>query len=214
MRAIAVLVFVMLFNPAFSQGQSAGLFESQADIGNPKIKGSSSFNLSENSYTLKGGGYNIWFGRDEFHYLFREVEGDFVLTATFQFIGKGTDPHRKTGWMLRADTAADSKHISATIHGDGLTVMQWRNFRGASMRDPQDQLYAPGSDYEVIQVERRGRVITMRAAKKGEEPEIVGSYEMMTMPGKILAGLFICSHNADVVEQVKVTDVSIVQDGL
>lgn len=214
MRIIAFLVSIILFNNAFSQELSPGWFEFQTDVGNPKIKGSSSFNLSENSYTLLGGGYNIWFGRDEFHYLFREMEGDFVLTATFEFIGKGTDPHRKTGWMLRADTAADSKHISATIHGDGLTVLQWRNYRGASMRDPQDQLYARGSNYQVIQIERRGKVITMRAAKKGEEPEIVGSYEMMTMPDRIIAGLFICSHNADVVEQVKITDVSIVQGGL
>lgn len=214
MRVFAFLMSLMLFNTAFSQDETTGQFEARTDIGNPEIKGSSSYSRSGKSYTLEGGGYNIWFDRDEFHYLYNRMEGDFILTATFRFKGKGTDPHRKTGWMLRADTGGDAPFISATIHGDGLTVLQWRNFRGASMRDPQDQLYARRSHYQVVQIERKGRVILMRAAKEGEPLEDIGSYEMMTMPSGILAGLFICSHNAGVKESVKVKDVSIVQGEL
>ncbi len=214
MRLFAFLMSLMLFNTAFSQDKTTGQFEARTDVGNPEIKGSSAWNRSGKSYTLKGGGYNIWFDRDEFHYLYNEMEGDFILTATFRFKGKGTDPHRKTGWMLRTDTCEDAQHISATIHGDGLTVLQWRNFRGASMRDPYDQLYARRSHYQVVQIERKGKVIMMRAAKAGGPLEDIGSYEMMTMPAGILAGLFVCSHNAGVEERVKVTDVSIAKGGL
>ncbi len=41
-------------------------------------------------------------------------------------------------------------HISATLHGDGLTVMQWRDFKGTEMKDPEDEIFAKGSDYDII----------------------------------------------------------------
>ena len=142
-----------------------------------------------NPILLKGSGYNIWFERDEFHYLFNKIKGDFILTANFKFEGNGTEPHRKTGWMLRTSTEDNSPHISAVLHGDGLTVMQWRDNEGALMKDPEDQVFARGSHYEIIQVERSGSIIFMRASHPGEPFEDIGSYEMINLPDEILAGL-------------------------
>ncbi len=78
---------------------------------------------------LTGAGYNIWFERDEFHYLYNELEGDFILTANFAFEGEGNNAHRKIGWMLRSSEEDNDVHCSAVLHGDGLTVMQWRVLR-------------------------------------------------------------------------------------
>src|SRR5215471_5237862 len=105
---------------------TVGIFSNQADIGKPKIAGSAVFNTNDQSYTLKAGGYNIWFGRDEFHYAYNKIKGDFILTANFKLIGKGTDPHRKIGWMIRANDQDDAPHMTAVVHGDGLTALQWR----------------------------------------------------------------------------------------
>ena len=88
------------------------------------------------TYSIKGGGYNIWFERDEFQYAYKKIKGDFILTANFAFVGKGTDPHRKIGWMVRETLDDNSPHASAVVHGDGLTVLQWRMLKGAFMRDP------------------------------------------------------------------------------
>ena len=134
-----------------------GIFNAESDIGNPKKAGSAVYNKADQSYTLKGAGYNIWFERDEFHYLFNKIKGDFILTANFEFVGKGTDPHRKTGWMVRESTDEKSSHITATLHGDGLTVLQWRVSAGAAMRDPQDEIFSKDSSVNVIQVERVGQ---------------------------------------------------------
>ena len=75
---------------------------------------------------MEGSGKNIWFDRDEFHFLYKKIKGDFILTAHVEFIGKGVDPHRKIGWMARNSLDTSSAHVSAVIHGDGLTSLQYR----------------------------------------------------------------------------------------
>ena len=194
-----------------AQNPSTGIFRHRADIGKPKLAGAASYDEKTQTYTLRGAGYNIWFGRDEFQYLYNQLKGDFILTANFEFVGKGTDPHRKIGWMVRADTNENASHVSAVSHGDGLTVMQWRLLPGALMRDPQDEIFTTKKNFQIIQLERKGKVFTMRVAHPGEPLQIVGTHTMADMPDEVLGGLFICSHNEDVVEEARVWNVRIDQ---
>jgi TolB protein len=209
MKSSIMLLLSFLVNIAAAQNTPLGIFQSYSDIGNPKLAGSAIYNKSDQSYTLKGGGYNIWFERDEFHYLYNKIKGDFILTANFSFVGKGTVLHRKTGWMIRESTDEKSPHISATLHGDGLTVLQWRSSSGEAMRDPQDEIFASDSGYNIMQIERAGKKIIMRTAFNGEPFEETGSHEMENLPDEVLAGLFICSHSPDVTEEVRVWNVRI-----
>jgi len=209
MKYFIILLFTVLSGTIPAQDMPMGIFQFNSDIGNPKNHGSVIYNKTEQSYSLRGSGYNIWFERDEFHYLFNKIKGDFILTANFKFEGNGTEPHRKTGWMLRTSTEDNSPHISAVLHGDGLTVMQWRDNKGALMKDPEDQVFAGGSHYEIIQVERSGSIIFMRASHPGEPFEDIGSYEMINLPDEILAGLFVCSHNPDIIEEATIWNVRV-----
>jgi len=186
-----------------------GIFQGNADIGNPKKSGSAVYNKADQSYSIRGGGYNIWFARDEFHFLYNTIKGDFIATANFSFVGKGTEAHRKTGWMVRVNADEKSVHASATLHGDGMTCLQWRGTAGMNMRDPEDELFAKDSSYNVIQVERAGNKIIMRAAHNGKALVEIGSHEFENMPAEVLVGPFICSHNADIGEEVKVWNVRI-----
>jgi Tol biopolymer transport system component len=209
MKPLMIFLLTSLLTTAASQNTGIGIFQGNSDIGNPKKAGSAVYNQPEQSYSVKGGGYNIWFERDEFHYLFNKIKGDFILTANFEFTGKGTEAHRKTGWMVRESTDEKSPHITATLHGDGLTVLQWRSVAGVAMRDPQDEIFASDSAYNIIQIERSGKKITMRAAHTGKPLEIIGSHEMENLPDEVLAGPFICSHNPDIIEEVKIWNVRI-----
>jgi len=209
MKYLNLLLSFLLVNSAIAQTGSIGIFEKNGDIGNPKNAGSAVYNINDQFYTLKGSGYNIWFARDEFQYLYKKIKGNFILTANFRFEGKGTEAHRKTGWMIRASADENSQHISATLHGDGLTVMQWRDFKGAEMKDPEDEIFARDSSYDVIQLERMGKLIFMRGAHMGKPLEMIGSYEMENLPDEVLAGLFVCSHNPDITEEVTVWNVRI-----
>jgi TolB protein len=206
---IACLVGFISFETV--KNNSVGVFEKSVDVGNPKIKGSTLYDKKTNTYTLTGGGYNIWFNRDEFQYAYKKLNGDFTLTANFQFVGEGKEAHRKIGWMVRASLADSDVHISAVDHSDGLTVLQWRVKPGMNMRDPEDEIRASEQKkYAVIQLQRRGNTFTMRVAeKKGDPFVLVGEHEMDNLPAEVLAGIFICAHNPDVKESATVSDVLI-----
>jgi TolB protein len=194
---------------SMANAQLSDIFKYKNDIGKPWNLGSYVYNPREQSYLLRGAGYNIWFERDEFHYMYNRIKGDFMITANFRFEGKGVNKHRKTGLMLRADENDNSSHISAVLHGDGLTVMQWRDFKGAPMKDPDDEIFADSSSYNVLQIERSSKVIFMRAAHNDGPMEEIGSYEMPEMPEEVFAGTFICSHDPDVIEEATIWNIRI-----
>lgn len=196
----------------FALIKKIGEFDMTTDIGNPKLVGSSSYDKNAKTYTLKGSGYNIWFERDEFQFLYKELDGDFTMTADFEFVGTGKDPHRKVGWMIRESLYDNASHVSAVLHGDGLTVLQWRVAKGDKMRDPEDEIFYKEKDVQTVQLQRKGKVYTMWAAKKGEGLKVVGSHQMDNLPDKIIAGVFICSHNPEVLEEAKVKNLRIVKN--
>jgi TolB protein len=209
MKIITLMLASAIFTTTFAGNGPVGIFEDHTDVGNPKHAGSVTYDQNTQTYTLKGSGYNIWFERDEFHYAYNKIKGDFILTANFAFVGKGVDPHRKIGWMVRESLEANASHYSAVVHGDGLTVMQWRPIRGAFMRDPQDEIFATKAGYQILQMERQGKNIILRAAHVGEPLQVIGTEQMDDMPDEVLAGLFINSHNADVVEEARIWNVRI-----
>lgn len=207
LSALLTVVVLTSFAPA-----KIGIFDNNADVGKPKLAGSSTYDAAKKEYTLNGSGYNIWFERDEFQYLFKEITGDFTVTGDFELVGKGNDPHRKVGWMVRESLEGDASHVSAVVHGDGLTVLQWRVAKGEKMRDPEDEIFSKGKNVQTVQVERKGNLYTMYVSAKGQPLQVVGSHTMDNLQKKVLVGLYICSHNPDVVEEAKVTNVKIIEN--
>jgi TolB protein len=208
---LALIVASSALALARAQSAEVGAFQTAADIGNPKNAGAASYDKAAQAYAVKGSGYNIWFNRDEFQFLYNKIRGDFLLTANFEFVGAGNNPHRKIGFMVRASAEAEAAHASAVLHGEGLVVLQWRETAGANMRDPQDEIFFPTKQAQIIQLQRTGNNITMRVANPGEALQVVGSHEMQNLPEEALAGIFICSHNPEVVEEAKVWNLRIDQ---
>jgi TolB protein len=83
MKYSLVLILSLLISSAVSQNIPVGNFQLNSDIGNPKKAGSSIYNKTDQSYSMKGGGYNIWFERDEFHFLFNKIKGDPISLPLF-----------------------------------------------------------------------------------------------------------------------------------
>jgi hypothetical protein len=211
MKILYFILLIAAFNKAAAQTPTLGSFETSMDIGHPKNVGLAKYDPVTHTYSLKGSGYNIWFDRDEFHFLFKKIKGDFIATANFDFIGPTGNGHRKIGWMLRQSTDEKSIHISAVSHGDGLTVLQWRSLTGEAMKDPAGEIFYPEKSFEVVQLQRIGKRIIMRVGHVGEPLVTVGSHEMENMPEDALLGLFICSHDPEVSEEARVWDVHIDQ---
>ena len=206
---LILFIFIMNHN-LFAQKNSVGVFENHQDIGHPKNAGSATYDKAKKAYTIKGSGYNIWFNRDEFQYVYNKVKGDFTVTAHFEFVGDKGNGHRKIGWMMRETADEDAVHSSAVVHGDGLTVLQWRSKKGENMKDPEGEIFFPEkAKFEIIQLQREGKKITMKVGHPGKPLQTVGSHEMPDVPDEVLIGLFICSHDPEITEEAVVKDVRI-----
>src|SRR5258708_2515926 len=159
------LCAVFLFNPeAFSQTNSIGIFDGQNDIGKVKHAGSGSYESKLQEYNLTGSGTNVWATHDEFHFVWKRMKGDFILRTNIAFIGKGVEEHRKIGWMVRTSLDTNSKHISAVVHGAGLTSLQYRKTTGGITEEKKFDL----TSADVIQFERKGSTYIMSVARKGD----------------------------------------------
>lgn len=209
MKTLLAILIPLIMLLSCTPNNQIGIFENSYDVGNPQKKGSATYNSADQSYTVKGGGYNIWFERDEFFFLYNKMQGDFILTANFEFIGIGQNIHRKYGWTVRETLDDKSIHMTAAIHNTGLTILQWRPEYGVNMRDPEDELFADSSHYNIIQLERFGKTFTMRVAYNGQPFETVGSHEMINMPDEVLVGLFVCAHEPDALEEARIWNVRI-----
>src|SRR5258706_6525786 len=130
MKSSLFLFLVVAFSVTYAQSP-IGIFENHADIGKPKKAGSAQYDEATQTYTLRGAGYNIWFNRDEFHYAYKKIAGDFIATATFEIVGQGGVPQRQTGWLVRESADPESASAIAVIHGDALAVFLWRTIPGA-----------------------------------------------------------------------------------
>ena len=211
-------LFLLIFNlmnvstmSAQKQNPQSGIFEGHSDIGEVVIPGNVTYDPENQTYLIEGSGKNIWFGNDEFQYCWKKIKGDFILTAQVEFIGKGIEEHRKIGWMIRQSLESDSPQISAMIHGDGLTSLQYRQKKGSNMEEKRMPIQGP----DIVQLERKGNTYIMSVAHWGEtfvSEELTDS----TLKNEVYVGLFICSHNPKVTEKAIFKNVRIeipVSDG-
>lgn len=201
---LTISALTMMNRPILAQTKAVGVFDGHGDIGKVLKPGSASYNAKTRQYELAGSGYNIWFNHDEFHFLWKRMKGDFILTTRAEFVGKGTDPHRKVGWMVRSTLDTSSQQINAVVHGDGLTSLQFRRTAGATTEEIRSKL--TGAD--VIQLERKGTKYTMSAAKFGE-PFVTEEVADLNLGDDVYVGLFVGSHNKDVLERGVFRDVRI-----
>lgn len=202
MKNLIYLLFIILLTFDVKAQNPVGIFENHADIGNVLNKGNATF--ADGTYTLAGSGENIWFKKDELHFAHRKIKGDFMLTTQVSFVGKGTDPHRKTGWMARTSLDTSAAMISLTVHGDGLTAFQYRKKNGTNIEEIKTPIVAP----DILQLERRGRSYFVSIAKIGN-PFWTVEIPDFDFPEELLVGLFVCSHNKNVVEQVQLNNTRI-----
>ncbi|HEX2851958.1 MAG TPA: biopolymer transporter TolR [Opitutaceae bacterium] len=210
MKFLARHLLLMSLAAPLASGQVAdpvGEFENHLDVGSPKIAGSATWDATAQTYTFTAGGTNMWGTRDEFHFAFRKIKGDFIVRARVEFAGAGVDPHRKLGWIARANLDPDSPYVDGTEHGDRkLTSLQFRKTKGAITE--QIQLKTVHAD--ILQLERRGNTYIFSAAKNGEvfESAELKDFDLGEEP---LVGLFLCSHNPEVKEQAVFHDVRVIK---
>jgi TolB protein len=196
-------ILCFLSASAFGQTGSMGIFSNAGDVGKPSIAGTAAFSNGE--YRITGSGTNIWGKRDEFHYVWREISGNFSATATLRFEGTGNE-HRKAGIMVRQSQDADAAFADVTIHGSGMPALQWRSKSGDDVNTFDLPFDGPGTFQ--IRLVRTGVKIFMYVAKNGGELEKIANTEV-TFRNPVLVGLAVCAHQPDASATVVFSDVSV-----
>src|ERR1035437_6683091 len=118
---------------AFRSEQSARF--SNLDIGSPHLPGSA--RQVEAGWDLIAGGADIWEQSDQFHFMCKQISGDFDVAVRVESF---TPAHlySKAGLMIRANLNADSAHVMFLVFADnsprnnnqGAYEMQFRSAAG------------------------------------------------------------------------------------
>src|SRR5258708_3897448 len=202
---LMALMLIVIATRLNAQTNPEGIFDGQTEVGRVKSFGTCKYNDKIQTYILSGSGTNIWGTHDEFHFVWKKMKGDFILRCNATFVGKGVEEHRKIGWMVRSSLDTGSRHISAVVHGAGLTSLQFRKETSGVMNEKKFDINLP----DVIQLERKGNTYIMSVAHKGE---LFSNQELsdVDLGDDVYVGLLICSHNPNVVEKAVFNNVRIV----
>ncbi len=200
------MALAALATPLGAQGK-IGVFDSQTDVGRTRHPGSASYNPQGQEYLVAGSGQNMWSNRDDFHFVWKRMTGNFILSTRARFTGAGIEAHRKIGWTIRPSLDSNSAHVTAALHGDGLMSLQFRRTTGGTTEEAKSLDSLPGAD-AIIQLERRDGAYLMSVARFGDTlatQQLSG----VSLPDTVYVGLFVCAHNDAVVERATFSNVRI-----
>jgi TolB protein len=195
-----LICFFILTVPSVLNAQTAsskiGDFDSFLDVGKPQITGAAKYDQQNQTYSLTGSGSNIWFKADHFAFLSKKMNGDFIIQTQVAFVNKGHELHRKAGLMIRSSLDSSSAVVACTVHGDGLTSLQFRKGNAETMKEIKLKISGP----DVLQLEKKGNKFIMSVAHFGELYQ-VQEIDSINLGNDLLAGLFVCSHTNKFSEQ-------------
>jgi TolB protein len=202
-----LLIACLLAASVLGQTGKLGAFTNSDDIGAPPMKGSAEFDASTGQYRITGSGTDIWGKADQFHYVWREMSGNFAVTATAQFLTEGNE-HRKAVIMLRKTLDADSPFVHLVVHGNGMPGVQFRNARGDNTNTVDLPIEGPGTFK--LKLVRQGATITVWLAKDGAALRELGHTDNQ-LGSPVLVGLGVSSHTQAASNTVLFSDVSVEQ---
>lgn len=199
---LALAATCLLSRPHAAQ---VGIFEQSQDIGSPAIPGSARLDESAKAYVLTGGGENMWFAKDDLHFLWKKVEGNSFLAADIQFPKSGGNAHRKAVLMFRQSLDPDSPYIDVAVHGDGLTSMQYREAKGGPTREIQVAATAPKG----AQLVKSGNRFYLFLDREGKGIQFSGASYRVEWESGYFAGLGVCAHDNKATEEARFTNVEL-----
>jgi regulation of enolase protein 1 (concanavalin A-like superfamily) len=202
-----LLLICLVTASAFAQTGKFGAFTHSDDVGAPPMKGSAEFDASTGQYRITGSGADIWGKADQFHFVWREMSGNFTVTATAQFLTEGNE-HRKAVIMLRKSLDTDSPFIHLVIHGNGMPGVQFRNTEGGDTNTVDFPIEGPGTFK--LKLARQGATITVSIAKDGAAWRELG-HTTNELGSPVLVGLGVSSHTQTASNTVLFSDVSVQQ---
>jgi hypothetical protein len=188
-----------------------GIFDGQSDIGAALVEGSSSYDAATKQYTVRSAGYNIWYQRDEFRFVWKKMSGDVSLAADISFPDAEGYGDRKAVLVIRQDLNDDAKETMIGEHGVGMIHLAWRADRGAQMKDMTYRFggVLNGVHARRIGIEKQGDTISIFVSLTGEPMHQLGPAVTVHFDGPFYVGIGFCSHQPVTVDAAVFSNVSL-----
>ncbi len=203
--AMMCLGIFLQHEPVTSQNSALGLFEQHGDIGEVIKPGAVEYDAKKKSYLVAGGGENMWFDKDTFHFVWKKASGDISLAADVKLLGASNNPHRKACLIIRQSLDPDSPYADAALHGDGLASLQYREEKGGPTREIQSNVTAP----KRIRIEKEGDYVFMSIAREKEALQAAGGSFRLKFTEPFYLGLGVCAHDKNALEKAIFSNVEI-----
>ena len=176
-----------------------GVFDGQSDIGAALVPGSASYDAPTGRYTINSAGYNIWYQRDEFRYLWKKMSGDVSLAASAAFPNPDGYGDRKVVLVIRQNLDDDSKEAMLGEHGTGMIHLAHRPERGANIKDMQYRFGGMLANVlaKRVGIEKRGDSIAIFVSVAGEPMQQLGPPITLHFDEPFYVGIGFCSHLPD-----------------
>jgi len=187
-----------------------GIFDGQSDIGSAVVPGSASYNAVSEQYTINSAGYNIWYMRDEFRYLWKKVSGDVSLAADITFPDATGYGDRKAVLMIRQDLDDDSKEAFVALHGAGMIQLAQRPEKAVRIKDMEYRIGSRGglpggktpddlvtANARRLGIEKRGDAFMLFVSLAGEPMQPLGPPLHLHLDEPFYVGIGFCSHLPD-----------------
>jgi hypothetical protein len=185
--------------PSKSFDTPIGVFEGQSDIGSALVAGSASYDAGTKQYTVNSAGYNIWYTRDEFRFLWKKMSGDVSLAADVTFPNAKGYGDRKAVLVIRQSLDDDSKEAMTGEHGVGMTHLAVRAEKGGNIKDMSFRFGGSlGSAWpKRVGIEKRGDTIALFISLAGEPMHQFGPPITVHFDAPFYVGIGFCSHLPD-----------------
>lgn len=196
-----------------------GVFEGQSDIGSAVVSGSASYDAGTKAYTIHSAGYNVWYTRDEFRYLWKKMSGDVSLAADIAYPDPNGYGDRKTVLVIRQSLDDDSKEAIVALHGAGMVHLAWRPEKGVRVKDMEFRMggrgrpggASPDSLVTIVPkrigIEKRGDAFSIFISLEGEPMHQFGPPIQLHMDEPFYVGIGFCSHLPDKSDTAVLSDV-------
>ena len=183
-----------------------GIFEGQSDVGSALVPGSASYDAATGAYTIHSAGYNVWYTRDEFRYLWKKMSGDVSLAADIAFPDPKGYGDRKAVLVIRQSLDDDAKEVVVALHGAGMIQLAQRREKDVRLKDMEYRIGGRGRpggaspdslvtvNAQRIGVEKRGDQFSLWVSLEGEPMHEFGPPIELHFDAPFYVGIGFCSH--------------------
>jgi hypothetical protein len=173
---------------AITSHERIGIFDGQSDVGAALAPGSATYDAMLGTYTINSAGYNIWYSRDEFRFLWKKMSGDVVVALH----GEGM-----IQLAQRPEKGELTKDREYRIGG-----------RGRPTGRSPDSLVNDMA--RRIGLEKRGNSFQLFVSLDGEPLHEFGPPIQLAIEGPFYVGIGFCSHLPDTVDTAVLSNVRLV----